>query len=269
MSKVQQSEIEKDYWRYYVQLPYKSPVSKTYEDEQGHMHTEYKCAFPIRLTEWDEYSACAYPILTISPTLLERRLNADLTKISLFDYVVVMCMEQNMIQDIEKMFSMAFGEEVYGIAIGKGESQEIRFVFASDNDFYIDKNNYEKVREILMAQSFYFDPIVGKDERSQKLIDRAIKKKIQLGSRTTNLESMVALVRSEGLVQDWSTYTYYELKVDYATILRKEEFRSIHVYRVMGSKAKIPDFAEILDIHSNPLGEDVLFKKNDRTQDSY
>ena len=189
------SDIEKDYWRYYVQIPYKSPVSKTYEDEKGNMHTEYKCAFPVRLTEWDEYNESAYPILTISPTLLERRLNADLTKISLFDYVVVLCLEQDMIKDLEKMFSMAFREEVFGIVVGKGESQEIRFVFASDNDFYIDKNNYNEVREILMAQSFYFDPIVGKDERSQKLIDRAIRKKMQT-NRKVNLESMVSLVRS-------------------------------------------------------------------------
>ena len=266
---MKQSEIEKDYWRYYVQIPYKSPVSKTYVDENGKEHTEYKCAFPVKLTEWDEYNTSAYPILTISPTLLERRLQVDLSKIPLFEYVVVMCIEQDMIKDMEKMFSMAFREEVFGVVIGKGESQEVRFVFASDNDFYIDKNNYDEVRQILMAQSFYFDPIVGKDERSQKIIDKAIQRKMNQGNRKVNLESMVALVRSEGLVQDWSNYTYYELKVDYATILRKEEFRSIHVYRVMGSKVKIPDFAEILEVHSNPLGEDVLFKKNDRTKDRY
>ena len=164
---------------------------------------------------------------------------------------------------------MAFREEVFGVVIGKGESQEVRFVFASDNDFYIDKRNYDDVRQILMAQSFYFDPIVGENERSQKLIDKAIQRKMRSGNRTVNLESMVALVKSEGIVTDWNNYTYYELKVDYATILRKEEFRSIHVYKVMGSNAKIPDFAEILEVHSNPLGEDVLFKKNDRTKDSY
>lgn len=266
---MKQSDIEKDYWRYYVQIPYKSPVSKTYVDENGKEHTEYKCCFPVKLTEWDEYSEYAYPILTISPTLLERRLGLDLDKVSLFDYVVVMCLENEMIKELERMFSMAFREEIFGIVVGKGESQEIRFVFASDNDFYIDRHNYEDVRQILMAQSFYFDPIVGKNERSQKIIDRAIQKKIQQGNRQVNLESMVALVRSERDIQDWSNYTYYELKVDYATILRKEEFRSIHVYRVMGSKSKIPDFAEILEVHSNPLGEDVLFKKNDRTKDSY
>ena len=32
---MKQSDIEKDYWRYYVQIPYKSPVSKTYVDENG------------------------------------------------------------------------------------------------------------------------------------------------------------------------------------------------------------------------------------------
>ena len=256
-------DIEKDYWRYYVRLPYKSPVYKVVDDKK-----EYKCCYPIKLIEWDEYADIAYPILSISPTLLERRLNADLTKIPLFDYVVVLLMEQNKVQDMEKMLSMAFGEEIYGVIYQVGEEQEVRFVFSSDNDFYIDKNNYPAVREILMAQSFFFDPIVGKDERSQKLIDKAIRRKMK-SDVNTNLESMVALVRSEGMVQDWSNYTYYELKVDYATILKKEEFRSIHVYRVMGNKVKVPDFSEILSVHSNPLGEDVLFKKNDKTKDSY
>ena len=37
---MKQSDIEKDYWRYYVQIPYKSPVSKTYIDENGKEHTE-------------------------------------------------------------------------------------------------------------------------------------------------------------------------------------------------------------------------------------
>ena len=263
---MKQSDIEKDYWRYYVQIPYESPVKKIVVDEDGKTHMEYKCAYPIKLTQWDEYSQCAYPILTISPTLLTRRLRVDLTKIPLFDYVVVMCIEQDMIKDMEKMFSMAFREEVFGVVIGKGESQEVRFVFASDNDFYIDKHNYVAVREILMAQSFYFDPIVGEDERSQKLIDKAIRKKLRGNNRESNMESLVALVRSQIPNIDWNTYTYYQLKIDYYTIIRIETFRSIHVYKVMGSDAPVPDFAEILDAHSNPLGQDVLFKRNDRSQ---
>ena len=80
------------------------------------------------------------------------------------------------------------------------------------------------------------------------------------------MESLVALVRSQIPNIDWDTYTYYQLKIDYYTIIRVETFRSIHVYKVMGSDAPVPDFAEILDAHSNPLGQDVLFKRNDRSQ---
>ena len=190
----------------------------------------------------------------------------NLDKISLFDYVLLICIEQNLVKDMEKMLSMAFREEIKGVVLTSGESQEVRFVFASDNDFYIDKHNYVAVREILMAQSFYFDPIVGEDERSQKLIDKAIRKKLRAGNRETNMESLVALVRSQIPGIDWNNYTYYQLKIDYYTIVRVETFRSIHVYKVMGSDAQVPDFAEILDAHSNPLGQDVLFKKNDRSQ---
>ena len=261
--------IKDDYWRYYVEVPYKSPVFKTTTDEQGKEHIEYKCAYPITLLDWDEYSQIAYPLLSISETLLTRRLKLDLSVISLFDYIVLLCIEQDCIPNLEKMFSMAFREQVVGMVYKHGESQEVRFVFASDNDFYIDKNNYLAVREVLMAQSFYFDPIVGENERSQKLIDKAIKRKVQTNGKETNLESMIALVRSEIPNIEWHNYTYYQLKIDYFTILRKETFRSIHVYKVMGSNAPIPEFSEILAAHNNPLGEDVLFKRNDRTQDSY
>jgi hypothetical protein len=258
--------VKDDYWRYYVEVPYKSPVSKTYKDENGVEHTEYKCAYPIRLIDWDEYSDIAYQLLSISETFLTRRLKLNLDVISLFDYVLLICIEQNLVKDMEKMLSMAFREEIKGVVLTSSESQEVRFVFASDNDFYIDKHNYVAVREILMAQSFYFDPIVGEDERSQKLIDKAIRKKLRAGNRESNMESLVALVRSQIPNIDWNTYTYYQLKIDYYTIIRVETFRSIHVYKVMGSDAQVPDFAEILDAHSNPLGQDVLFKKNDRSQ---
>ena len=258
--------IKDDYWRYYVEVPYKSPVSKTYKDENGVEHTEYKCAYPIRLIDWDEYSDIAYQLLSISETFLTRRLKLNLDVISLFDYVLLICIEQNLVKDMEKMLSMAFREEIKGVVLTSSESQEVRFVFASDNDFYIDKHNYVAVREILMAQSFYFDPIVGEDERSQKLIDKAIRKKLRGNNRESNMESLVALVRSQIPNIDWNTYTYYQLKIDYYTIIRIETFRSIHVYKVMGSDAPVPDFAEILDAHSNPLGQDVLFKRNDRSQ---
>lgn len=258
--------VKDDYWRYYVEVPYKSPVSKTYTDEDGKEHTEYKCCYPIRLIDWDEYSDIAYQLLSISETFLTRRLKLNLDVISLFDYVLLICIEQNLVKDMEKMLSMAFREEIKGVVLTSSESQEVRFVFASDNDFYIDKHNYVAVREILMAQSFYFDPIVGEDERSQKLIDKAIRKKLRGNNRESNMESLVALVRSQIPGIDWNNYTYYQLKIDYYTIVRVETFRSIHVYKVMGSDAQVPDFAEILDAHSNPLGQDVLFKKNDRSQ---
>ena len=261
--------VKDDYWRYYVEVPYKSPVSKIYTDENGKIHTEYKCCYPVRLIDWDEYSDIAYQLLSISETFLTRRLKLDLEKISLFDYVLVLCIEHNLVKDLEKMFSMAFREEIKGIILQQGESQEVRFVFASDNDFYIDKHNYVAVREILMAQSFYFDPVVGENERSQKLIDSAIRRKMRAGGRDSNMESLVALVRLQVPGIDWNEYTYYQLKIDYYTIVRLETYRSIHVYKVMGSDAKVPDFAAILEAHSNPLGIDTLFKKSDRSQIKY
>ena len=43
----------------------------------------------------------------------------------------------------------------------------------------ISRDNYAEIREIMMEQSFLFDPLIGADEKSQKRIDRAIQKKIK------------------------------------------------------------------------------------------
>ena len=261
---------KQNYWRYYVRVPYESPVSKTVLTEDDKEVKEYKCAYPIRLLDWDEYNPLAHPIFNISPTLLTRRLKLDLSVTSLFEFVVYALIKEDRLWQLEKVFSMAFREEVKAMVYRKGESQEIRFVFASDNAFYIDKNNFTQVREVLMEQAFYFDPIVGEDERSQKLIDKAISRLAKKGSDTeTNIESMVSLVKSEYNITDWTEYTYYELRIDYYTIIRKENFRAVHVYRAFGGNNKIPEFGAISEAHSDPFGEDVLFKRNDRSRDTY
>ena len=51
--------------------------------------------------------------------------------------------------------------------------------------------------------------------------------------------------------------------------MRKENYRSVHVYRVLGNDIKIPELGAVSEVHDNPLGEDVLFKKNDRNKDKY
>lgn len=260
-------DIKKDYWKYYVQIEYDSPVYKLVE-EDGKEKRINKCCYPIKLIDWDKYNEIAYPILAISKTYLTRRLEIDEDKASVFDFVVLGLIQDNRISQMEKMFSMAFREDIHAMAYRKGEDIEVRFVFDSDNDFFIDRRNYEDVRQILMAQSFYFDPIIGKNEKSQALIDKAIQRYIKNNSSEEfNMESQIALVRSEFGERDWNNYTYYELRIDYYTIMRKENYRAIHVYKVMGSKAKIPELGAISEAHSNPIGEDVMFKKNNRNED--
>ena len=60
--------IKDDYWRYYVEVPYKSPVSKTYKDENGVEHTEYKWLTydeGRKLLKWDSNKVAMYEIKCI------------------------------------------------------------------------------------------------------------------------------------------------------------------------------------------------------------
>jgi hypothetical protein len=262
------SDLKKDYWKYYTRVEYESPVYKIVEDEKGIKTRINKCCFPIKLTDWEEYNQIAYPALAISPLFLQRRLNIDTKEFALFDFVTIKYIQDNAVHELERMFSMAFNEPIIAALYKLGDYQEMRFVFVSDMEIYINKDNYEAVREIMMTQAFYFDPVIGANERSQKVIDKAIQKIInQNKGNEVNIESMISIIRSEFGERDWANYTYYEMKIDYHTIMKKEKFRAIHIYRVLGSKEPIPELGAVCEAHKNPLGEDVLFKKNDRAKD--
>ena len=69
--------LKGDYWKYYTQVEYNSPVYYMEVDENGKTKRLNKCCFPVRLVYWEEYNVVAYPILSISPTLLTRRLKIE------------------------------------------------------------------------------------------------------------------------------------------------------------------------------------------------
>lgn len=229
----------------------------------------------IRLLDWDEYIPLASKYLTICEDLLRRRLKLG-EEWKLLDYVMLVAMgESKGIENIEKMFSMAFKKPVKVLVKTKGSEVDIHNVMIAVGDYeivnnelvadhVINRDNYAEIREIMMEQSFLHDPLIGADERSQKRLDRAIQKKIEKANReagNTNIESMLVLNSSRFQI-DLETYTYYQLKVQYSTLIREQTAMLYNICRPHAKDVPIVNFSEELEVHDNPFSFDKMFRKD-------
>ena len=102
--------------KYYLNQPIQTSIGKS--------------LYCILLKDWDEYRQIAMKYLTICEDLLRRRLELP-EEIKLFDYVVMVAFEEREIEKLERMFSLAFKEEVKCFCIikdGKAQLETMQFV---------------------------------------------------------------------------------------------------------------------------------------------
>ena len=206
--------------------------------------------------------------LTICEDLLRRRLELP-EEIKLFDYVVMVAFEEREIEKLERMFSLAFKEEVKCFCIikdGKAQLETMQFVVGDfeKRQCFINRDNYEEIRNIMKEQSFIHDPLIGKSEMAQKMIDKAIQKRISAnGDKESSLEAKL-IMNSSKFPIDYDTYTYYQLQTQFEIINRLEMSRATHIYRSVGAKIDIPMLEEELSIHENPFSFEKLFRVDNK-----
>lgn len=206
--------------------------------------------------------------LTICEDLLRRRLELP-EEIKLFDYVVMVAFEEREIEKLERMFSLAFKEEVKCFCIikdGKAQLETMQFVVGDfeKRQCFINRDNYEEIRNIMKEQSFIHDPLIGKSEMAQKMIDKAIQKRISAnGDKESSLEAKL-IMNSSKFPIDYDTYTYYQLQTQFEIINRLEMSRATHIYRSVGAKIDIPMLDEELSIHENPFSFEKLFRVDNK-----
>lgn len=252
---------KENYMKYYLNYPIDTSIGIS--------------PYCIRLLDWDEYIPVAGKYLTICEDLLRRRLKLG-DEWKLLDYVMLVALnEPNGIEEIEKMFSMAFRQpskvfvktkpndiDIHSVMIAVGDYEIVDGKLVADH--VINRDNYAEIREIMMEQSFLHDPLIGADERSQKRLDRAIQKKIEKANReggNTNIESMLVLNSSRFQI-DLDTYTYYQLKVQYATLSREQTAMIYNICRPHGKNIPIVNFSEELEVHDNPFSFEKMFRQD-------
>lgn len=231
---------------------------------------------PVRLMDWEKFIPVAYEILRLNNELLRKRLKLD-ESVKLFDYVleyVVKMAEERFGQEgafglvlLGSIFTLCFREDVTPMVQKKNGEAHVVFRIGDNEDDLITRDNYEEVREMLMEQNLIFEPIIAPNEKSQRIIDKAIEHKKNMGGGTEiNMESMIILVsKSRPVTED---YTYYQLQADYEMVVRLEQSRAITTYRAVGADIEPIELGAILSIHEDPYSFDKMFKKNDRAKDS-
>ena len=233
---------------------------------------------PVRLADWDKFAPIGGMYLNVCEDLLRKRLKLD-ESITLLDYIG-MCLindsedltsddpEKNKIIEFSNMLSYAFRLPVEGMVEKKNGELRLVFRINGNNKDLITRENYAEVRELIMEQNLFYDPIIAPNAKSQELIDKAIARMAKSSSDIeTNIESMLVLVsRHRDINSD--DYTYYKLRADYEMELRLEQSRAIPTYRAVGADIPPIELGEVLGMHTNPYSKDKLFKRNDRSKDA-
>lgn len=129
----------------------------------------------------------------------------------------------------------------------------------------INRDNFYDFRRIVMDSNIMFEPRIAPNKRSQDQIDRDIY--ARLGRDETSIESMLAITDTNIPLED---ITYYRLKADFKSTIRKMEYVNATIYRANGNKTKgggeipIPNLLEPLKLTDNPYMD--MLKENKETE---
>ena len=228
--------------------------------------------YPVRLLDWEEFSPLANKFLLYGYDFLYFRTGAT-EETKLFDLIIAFVsgeviqtesLECESIKDLERMFSIVLRKEM---KFSLNSDSTLWGLKSEDGDF-INRNNYDEIREIIMRQNLLHEPLIVEDEYSQEIIDNGIKA-MSKGNGEFSFESMVSYVCClKGIdSKELDDYSYYRLRCDVEMLQRVETNRAIHIYRSQGAKATTINEFKGFECKKNPYSWEALFTKYDSRED--
>lgn len=190
--------------------------------------------------------------------------NIDLLTILFVHYIKNSKDDESIKLEFEKMkviFSIVLREEMNYIISENG----IIF-FNEKQNRIINKDNYEKVRHIIMKQNLLFEQKVYKDPLVQKWAMKALEAK-QKGNNLTD-EAMITTISVLGgkSYDEIKNMTIYQFKAEFYRIMAIKDYDTSVIFAtVAGSDGKMPHYTDQTDFDKNPY--EGLFKKNNNLFD--
>lgn len=213
--------------------------------------------YPIKVAEYDEFEKSA-GILGLGKKHF-RLEDEDINKYSLLDLIMSLPDdEMNIIETLEKLFLLVCRKDF------KFTNQGNSYAFISkDNKSYINKKNYDKVREIVMKQNLIFEPKVYKSKLVQEWADKVKKARAKKGDKIT-VEDMISTVSAftGKLHENIANMSIYQLYSDYRRIEKIKDFDSVILFRSQGAKAEVNYFGGYINMFQSP--DDDIFVKKDK-----
>lgn len=217
--------------------------------------------YPIQMKHYDDFMNSANIIcLSYEHFNVEEIKNQfGVEEIKLMDLILLAAsqslQEHLSFLNLVKVFSYILRKDVF---FNKGKG-----TFETDDGKKIDRDNYEKLREVIMNQNILFSPKIYKNKKLQEWAEKVLKARAKnaLDSTIEDMISTIAVISSK----DYKTledYTIYQIRQEFNRIMKIEAYRNAISFRIAGDdKAKIEHYAEKMDMFKNPY-DDVFKEKN-------
>ena len=152
------------------------------------------------------------------------------------------------------MFEMVLHEKVL--------LQDDRFIIG-EGHYSINRDNFEEFREVVMKSNLVYKPLIGKNLRSNNVIQKAFETKSS-HSPDISLDSMIATVSMKRNLSDEQIldYTWYRLMFDFNLISREHFNHLLFMARVIGGEMDIPNLSEPIELYKNPYDGILVPHKN-------
>lgn len=223
----------------------------------------------VSILEWDEFYALAQQFLFFSYDYLRYRLKME--ELKMFDFLVAICLQPEEadqrvenLTNLQRLFELVFKQPVQSAM----SPQTGEWIFKIGETGILTRDRFDEVKSIIMRQNLLYEPLIVQDENAQRFINEHLERTSRSGE-ATEIESMLAYVSVvKGIPpEQFQTYTYYQLRVDFEIAQKMDNNLYIHMYRTQGAKAEPCYIAGPLSVHESPYSLDKLFNKVDRKQD--
>lgn len=155
----------------------------------------------------------------------------------------------------EKIFTFACRQDVkYDVGVNA-------FFINNDDNLFINSENYDEVRNVIMKQNLIFEPKVYKHESTQRLAEKILKAKAK-NSLKYSIEDMVTtlVIGSSMTFSELRDCSIYQIKALFQRLLQYENYKTIMLFKTVDSSGKLnaDHFAEEINMFVDPYKD--LFK---------
>lgn len=208
--------------------------------------------YPVRIKDYDEF-------MENCDVLLYNKDHFDgVGELKLFDILMVV-LGENFKQKMINLIKICLKQDNVKFVALKNFSG---FIFGDTN--YIDADNFEEFKKIVLRQNLLFEPKVYKNKLVQEWAEKALRAKMKDSINITIDDKITTVVSFTGISYETiAEMTIFQLEATFNRICKFMDYiTSVHVLCAGTTDIKLSHFAEFVDLYKNPY--DSLFVSDEK-----